>query len=69
MSGKVVRIAKDNPEAATRVIEAAKVTFKAPAQNPSLGNMRRFHDRRLRDICSWGASGFKNYVILYRICP
>lgn len=60
-------IAKDNPEAATWVIEAAKATFKALAQNPSLGNIRRFHDQRLCDIRSWRVSGFEKYVIFYRI--
>ena len=59
-------IAQDNPDAATRVIEAAYETFKALAANPGLGRRRRFRSRRLRDVRSWRISGFENYLVFYR---
>jgi toxin ParE1/3/4 len=62
-------IARDNSEAATRVIEAAKATFKTLAENPALGRKRHFKNRRLRDVRSWQVAGFENYVIFYRGLP
>ena len=59
-------IAQDNPNAATRVIEAAYATFKTLAANPGLGRPRRFRNPQLRDIRSLHISGFKNYLIFYR---
>ena len=59
-------IAQDNPEVATRVIDAAYETFKMPAANPGLGRRRRFRSPRLSDVRSWRISGFENYLIFYR---
>jgi toxin ParE1/3/4 len=59
-------IAQDNPDAATRVIEAAYETFKTLAANPGLGKLRRFRSPRLRDVCSRRITGFENYLIFYR---
>jgi toxin ParE1/3/4 len=59
-------IAQDNPDAATRVIEAAYETFKTLAANPGLGRPRRFRHPRLRDIRSWRITGFESYLIFYR---
>jgi len=59
-------IAQDNPDAATRVIEAAYDTFKTLAANPGIGRPRRFRNPRLRDIRSWRITGFENYLIFYR---
>lgn len=59
-------IAHDNPDAATRVIDAAYETFKTLAANPGLGTRRRFRSSRLRDVRSWRISGFENYLIFYR---
>src|SRR5580704_11195064 len=59
-------IAQDNPDAATRVIEAAFETFKTLAANPGFGRQRRFRNSRLRDIRSWRIAGFQNYLIFYR---
>ena len=58
-------IARDNPDAATRVVEAAYETFKALAANPTLGRVRKSHDSRLQGVRSWLVSGFDNYVILH----
>jgi plasmid stabilization system protein ParE len=59
-------IAQDNPDAATRVIEAAYETFETLAANPGLGKLRRFRSPRLRDVRSWHITGFENYLIFYR---
>lgn len=59
-------IAQDNPDAATRVIEAAYETFEMLAANPGLGKPRRFRSPRLRDVRSWHIAGFENYLIFYR---
>jgi plasmid stabilization system protein ParE len=62
-------IADDNPDAATRVVEAAYETFKALAANPGLGRLRKFRDPRLKGVRSWLVSGFDNYLIFYRAIP
>jgi len=59
-------IAQDNPDAATRVIDAAYETFKTLAANPGLGRPRQFRNPRLRYVRSWRISGFENYLIFYR---
>lgn len=59
-------IARDNSDAATRVIEAARATFRMLAENPGLGIKRHFSNRRLRDVRSWQVSGFENYIVFYR---
>jgi toxin ParE1/3/4 len=59
-------IAKDNPDAATRVVETAYETFRTLAANPELGRVRKFRNSKLRDIRSWPVSGFENYIIFYR---
>ncbi len=59
-------IAEDDPEAATRVVEAAQETFKVLAANPELGPRRKFRSSRLREVRSFRVSGFANYLIFYR---
>jgi toxin ParE1/3/4 len=59
-------IAKDNPEAATGVVEAAYVTFESLATTPRLGALRRFRNLRLRGIRSWRVAGFDKYLIFDR---
>lgn len=58
-------IARDNPEAATRVVEAAFETFKKLADEPGLGRPRKFSHPRLKDIRTWQISGFSSYQIFY----
>jgi toxin ParE1/3/4 len=59
-------ISQDNPEAATRVIEAAYQTFKTLAANPTFGRLGRFRNPKLRHIRSWHIKGFENYLVFYR---
>lgn len=62
-------IARDNPDAATHVIEAAFETFKQLADRPGLGRRRKFNDPRLKDVRSWHVSDFDNFLIFYRPVP
>lgn len=62
-------IAADNPEAATRVIDAAYATFKNLAANPGLGRPRKFRHAGLRNARSFPISDFNNYLIFYRPVP
>ena len=59
-------IAEDDPEAATRVVEAAHETFKLLASNPELGRRRSFRNPRVRNVRSFRVSGFDNHLIFYR---
>lgn len=59
-------IAQDNPDAATRVIEAAYETINTLAATPSLGKLRDFEYPRLKGIRSHRVTGFDNYLIFYR---
>ncbi len=59
-------IARDNPDVATQVIEAAYETFKTLAATPGLGRLRKFRNPKLKDVRSWVVQGFDNYVIFYR---
>ena len=63
------QIADDNPDAATRVVEAAYATFKTLAATPGLGRERKFSNPRLKGVRSWLVSGFGNYLIFYRAIP
>jgi toxin ParE1/3/4 len=59
-------IAKDNPDAATNVVDSAYKTFATLATDPALGRSRKFRNPRLKGIRSWQVSGFNNYLIFYR---
>jgi plasmid stabilization system protein ParE len=56
-------ISLDNPDAATRVVEAAYETFVKLAETPGLGKPRKFNNPQLKDVRSWRISGFDNYLI------
>jgi len=62
-------IAADNPEAATRVIDAAYATFKNLAANPGLGRPRKFRHAGLRHVRSFPIPDFNNYLVFYRTVP
>ena len=62
-------IARDNPDAATRVVEAAFETFNTLAANPGLGRPGKFGNARLAGTRSFRVSGFDNYLIFYRRVP
>jgi toxin ParE1/3/4 len=62
-------IAKENPVAASKVIEATRQTFENLAFNPGIGKPRKFHDQRIRGIYVRPVAGFDRYLIYYRKLP
>ncbi len=57
-------IAKDNPDAATRIIEAIGEKFNTVAAMPRLGVARKYRNPRLRNVRFVPVSGFENYLVL-----
>jgi toxin ParE1/3/4 len=60
-------INKDNPTAAHQFLEAAYDTFEFLARNPGVGRARS--DLDFPEIRSWRVSGFRRYLIFYRVLP
>ena len=52
-------IARDNPDAATRVVDAAYATFETLAVNPGLGRLRRFRSPALKHCFTRSRSGVR----------
>ena len=63
----VAHIAKDNPDAAKRLLAAAEETAKMLLRHPEIGHQESF--RKQQGIRSWRVNGFDNYLIFYRINP
>jgi toxin ParE1/3/4 len=59
-------IAKDNPAAADRVVDAAEQTFRMLADHPGMGRPRSFSRKTYRNLRSRAVVGFDNYLVLYR---
>lgn len=62
-------IARDNPEAADRVYEAAENTFQTLAATPRMGTLYRSRRAQLEGLRFFPVSNFKNYVVYYREHP
>ena len=62
-------IAKDNPGAATRVIDAIAETFKVVAETPGIGAARKYQNPRLHNVRFFPVSDFPNYLVFYRPIP
>jgi toxin ParE1/3/4 len=60
-------IYRDNPTAANAFLEAAYDTFEFLARNPGVGRQRS--DLDFPEIRSWRVSGFRRYLIFYRVLP
>ena len=59
-------IADDDPDAATRVVDAAYETFRLLAKNPGLGHRRGFRKKAHRNLRVRPVEGFDKYIVLYR---
>ena len=59
-------IAKNNPPAAIRFLDAAKQTVEQLAGLPSLGTAYAANDPRLADLRRFRVKGFEDYLIFYR---
>lgn len=57
-------IARDNPDAADRFLDASQETFEFIAANPDLGSLRSF--RKLAGVRSRAITGFANYLVFYQ---
>jgi toxin ParE1/3/4 len=62
-------IAKDNPEAAARVIATIENTFQFLADNPGLGRPRKFKGLRLQNLRFRPVPGFEKYLVFYQEIP
>jgi toxin ParE1/3/4 len=58
-------IARDNVDAADRLLAAAEETFNFIAEHPELGSERSF--RKLAGVRSRGIAGFANYLVFYQL--
>jgi toxin ParE1/3/4 len=58
-------IALRDPEAAKRVISAAKASFQRISENPLLGMRRTFKNPKLREVRLLPVNGSENYLIFY----
>lgn len=55
-----------NPDAALRFLHAIDRTIENLARQPSMGRLRKFRGRDLKNIRSWRVDDFENYLIFYR---
>lgn len=60
-------IARDRPLSALEFVDAVEGAFARLADMPELGSPRAFHQTRLAGIRMWPVTGFRNYLIFYRV--
>jgi toxin ParE1/3/4 len=58
-------IARDNAEAADRLLRAAEETFLFIAEQPTLGSQRSFLN--IAGVRSRAVTGLKNYLVFYQM--
>lgn len=61
------RIARDNPDAAERVLDAVDATFAQIAAQPECGVPYPTRNPRMKAVRMLPVSGFNDYLIFYRI--
>lgn len=59
-------IARDNPAAADRVLDAVEKTLDMISEQPECGVLYRTRNRRLQSVRMFPVLGFSNYLIFYR---
>ena len=59
-------IARDKPDAADRVYQAAESTFHALAATPRMGTLYQSKRAQLKNVRFFPVSKFQSYVIYYR---
>ncbi len=67
--GHASYIAKDNPDAAIRLLDAAEDAFQKLAAMPGMGPVWGFRRRELAGVRFWPIKGFRNYIVFYRPLP
>ena len=60
-------VARDNPAAAERVLDAVEATFEQLTRQPECGVTYRSRDRNLPDMRMLPVTEFTNYLVFYRI--
>jgi toxin ParE1/3/4 len=66
LPGIYAYIARDNPAAAEKVLEAIEGTFLQLTQQPLSGMLFRTRNSRLAGIRMLPVTGFENYLVFYR---
>jgi toxin ParE1/3/4 len=56
-----------SPNSALRFFDATRTTFAEIARNPEIGRKYFVTNPRLQDLRKWQVSGFRKYLIFYRI--
>ncbi|MBT4087031.1 MAG: type II toxin-antitoxin system RelE/ParE family toxin [Deltaproteobacteria bacterium] len=59
-------IAKDNPQAADRVFEAAQTTFDSLLEQPKMGKIFESKRKKLKGICFFPIGEYPKYIVYYR---
>lgn len=60
-------IARDDPAAADRFVEAVEHTCAQISRQPEIGWKRQWKHRKLTGLRSWRVEAFPNYLVFYRI--
>jgi toxin ParE1/3/4 len=67
LPGIYAYIARDNPAAAERVLDALEETLAQVAAQPEIGVVYTSRNARMKAVRMLPVNGFSNYVIFYRI--
>ena len=59
-------IARDNPDAADRICQAAQVTFETLADMPTIGALYWTSHPQLKGLRFFPIKRFNNYIVYYR---
>jgi toxin ParE1/3/4 len=60
------RIARENPEAAQRFLDAAQATVQTLLAMPEMGSPCQFQNPKLHGVRRWAVKGFAKYLIFYQ---
>lgn len=66
LTGHVLYLAQERPEAALRFIDAVEKTFERLSEMPEIGAVRTFDNPRLADVRLWPVPDFEKYLIFYQ---
>ena len=58
-------IARDNPDAALRFLDAIEQALATLAEQPAMGSPRYAHLPMMEGLRMWVVSGFENYLMFY----
>ncbi len=62
-------IARNDPQAAERVLAAVETTFDQLVRQPQCGVSYPTRNAKLRDVRMLPVNGFANYLVFYRLIP